>query len=101
MPRTHRARGEPRPHPSLRLRRGSRGLPRGDARRLQQFRANFRRHAYATSRLLANLGAEARTPLLEHLARPVASPAKDKRWLNGLYLDVPEEWDDPYRFFRW
>ena len=23
------------------------------------------------------------------------------RWLEGLYLDVPEEWDDPYRFFRW
>ena len=42
-----------------------------------------------------------RTPLLEHLARPVASPAVDKRWLRGLYLDVPEEWDDPYRFFRW
>lgn len=76
-------------------------VPWGDARRLQQFRANFRRHAYATSRLLANLGAEARTPLLEHLARPVASPAVDKRWLRGLYLDVPEEWDDPYRFFRW
>ena len=25
----------------------------------------------------------------------------DKRWLNGLYLDQPEEMDDPYRFFRW
>jgi len=25
----------------------------------------------------------------------------EKRWLEGLYLDVPEEWDDPYRFFRW
>ena len=23
------------------------------------------------------------------------------RWLEGLYLDVPEAWDDPYRFFRW
>lgn len=23
------------------------------------------------------------------------------RWLNGLYLDKPQEWDDPYRFFRW
>jgi hypothetical protein len=23
------------------------------------------------------------------------------RWLHGLYLDVTEEWDDPYRFFRW
>jgi len=24
-----------------------------------------------------------------------------KRWLTGLYLEQPEEWDDPYRFFRW
>ncbi|MBN1672985.1 MAG: hypothetical protein JXR37_18210 [Kiritimatiellae bacterium] len=23
------------------------------------------------------------------------------RWAKGLYLDTPEEWDDPYRFFRW
>ena len=23
------------------------------------------------------------------------------RWREGFYLDVPEEWDDPYRFFRW
>ncbi|WP_347243931.1 carbohydrate binding domain-containing protein, partial [Thermogutta sp.] len=23
------------------------------------------------------------------------------RWLHGLYLDRPQEWDDPYRFFRW
>ncbi len=31
---------------------------------------------------------------------PIASPTEG-RWLEGLYLDVPEEWDDPYRFFRW
>jgi hypothetical protein len=23
------------------------------------------------------------------------------RWLTGLYLDQPAEWDDPYRSFRW
>jgi len=23
------------------------------------------------------------------------------RWSQGLYLDQPEAWDDPYRFFRW
>jgi hypothetical protein len=23
------------------------------------------------------------------------------RWLDGLYLDQPDESDDPYRFFRW
>lgn len=31
---------------------------------------------------------------------PVADPAAG-RWLEGLYLDQPQEWDDPYRFFRW
>jgi hypothetical protein len=25
----------------------------------------------------------------------------DKRWLEGLYLDQPAEWDNPYRSFRW
>jgi hypothetical protein len=32
---------------------------------------------------------------------PVAPPSADGRWRQGLYLDQPEEWDDPYRFFRW
>jgi len=31
---------------------------------------------------------------------PIAPPSKG-RWLTGLYLDRPVEWDDPYRFFRW
>ena len=31
---------------------------------------------------------------------PILDPTEG-RWLEGLYLDVPEEWDDPYRFFRW
>ncbi len=31
---------------------------------------------------------------------PITNPTQG-RWLEGLYLDVPEEWDDPYRFFRW
>ncbi|MFV2069391.1 MAG: carbohydrate binding domain-containing protein, partial [Pirellulales bacterium] len=28
-------------------------------------------------------------------------PPSQGRWLTGLYLDEPQEWDDPYRFFRW
>jgi beta-galactosidase/beta-glucuronidase len=28
-------------------------------------------------------------------------PPTEGRWLQGLYLDQPEAWDDPYRFFRW
>ena len=31
---------------------------------------------------------------------PIADPTQG-RWLKGLYADAPEEWDDPYRFFRW
>ena len=31
---------------------------------------------------------------------PISDPAEG-RWLEGFYLDVPQEWDDPYRFFRW
>ena len=32
---------------------------------------------------------------------PVAPPSAEGRWSQGLYLDQPEDWDDPYRFFRW
>ena len=33
--------------------------------------------------------------------QPAFAIMDEKRWLDGLYLDAPEEWDDPYRFFRW
>jgi len=59
----------------------------------------FRKLSYCTTRLLANMGAGGRTPLLAHVSRPVDEG--ETRWLDGLYLDVPEEWDCPYRFFRW
>jgi len=59
----------------------------------------FRRVCCLTARLLANMGAAGRTPLLSHVSQPAGE--NEKRWLNGLYLDAPEEWDDPYRFFRW
>jgi len=59
----------------------------------------FRKVSYCTTRLLANMGAAGETRLLEHVARPVGEG--EQRWLDGLYLDVPETWDDPYRFFRW
>ncbi|MCY2992124.1 MAG: hypothetical protein NTY19_30225 [Planctomycetota bacterium] len=32
---------------------------------------------------------------------PVAPPVMEGRWSQGLYLDQPDAWDDPYRFFRW
>jgi hypothetical protein len=59
----------------------------------------FRRSSYLVTRLAANLGAAGSTPILARLRAPVEKA--EKRWLDGLYLDVPEEWDDPYRFFRW
>jgi hypothetical protein len=62
-------------------------------------RKTFRRASFLVARLLANLGAAGRTPLLERFGSP-AGPA-ERRWLEGFYLDEPEEWDDPYRFFRW
>jgi hypothetical protein len=61
----------------------------------------FRRASFLVSRLLANLGVSGATPILERMHVPVAAGGTDKRWLDGLYLDTPEENDDPYRFFGW
>jgi hypothetical protein len=41
------------------------------------------------------------TPLLTRFSSPVVANRAEQRWLEGFYLDVPEEWDDPYRFLRW
>jgi len=60
----------------------------------------FRRTSFLVTRLLANLGVSGETPLLTRLSTPVKSN-EPARWLAGLYIDEPEEWDDPYRFFRW
>ncbi len=55
------------------------------------------RRAFAmASRLLANLGAAADSPLPERFARPV-----DRAWLQSYYLDEPVADDDPYRYYRW
>ena len=61
----------------------------------------FRRAAYLVTRLAANMGAAGTTPLLARFGSPVQASRSEERWLEGLYLDAPEEWDDPYRFFRW
>jgi len=60
-----------------------------------------RRVSFLVSRLLANMGVAGSTPLLERFHSPVDASKAEKRWLDGLYMDVPEGWDDPYRFFRW
>jgi hypothetical protein len=64
-------------------------------------RRTFRRTSCLLSRLAANVGASATAPLLTRFHSPVDPNATERRWLIGLYLDTPEEWDDPYRFFRW
>jgi hypothetical protein len=61
----------------------------------------FRRSTFLVTRLAANMGVGFQTPLVERFHSPPDNTTEDKRWLSGLYLDRPEEWDDPYRFFRW
>lgn len=61
----------------------------------------FRRWSFLLSRILGNMGVESSTPLLERFSKPLDAGTEEKRWLSGLYLDEPEEYDDPYRFFRW
>ena len=60
-----------------------------------------RRVSFLVSRLLANLGVAGSTPLLFRFSQPLDGAEPDPRWAEGFYLDQPEEWDDPYRFFRW
>jgi hypothetical protein len=64
-------------------------------------RRTYRRASFALARLLANMGVAAPTPALERFHLPVTAAKVEKRWLNAFYLDQPEEWDDPYRFFNW
>jgi hypothetical protein len=72
-----------------------------DYKKLYNLKRTFRRTSYLLTRLLANMGVTGETPLLERFGSPVDASKAEKRWLEGLYMDVPEEWDDPYRFFRW
>ena len=72
-----------------------------DAARQSNLKRTFRRTSFVVTRLLANLGAASTTPVLARFNTPVSVTKSEQRWLNGLYLDPPEEWDDPYRFFRW
>jgi NAD(P)-dependent dehydrogenase (short-subunit alcohol dehydrogenase family) len=58
------------------------------------------REALGQVDVLANLGVRGETPLLARWSAPV-TPGEPGRWLEGFYPDRPEEWDDPYRFFRW
>lgn len=72
-----------------------------DPNKQSNLKRTFRRVSFTVTRLLANLGVSSASPILERFHRPVNPAQEEKRWLDGLYLDQPEEWDDPYRFFRW
>jgi hypothetical protein len=69
--------------------------------RHSNLRRTHRRASFLVSRLLANMGAAGAAPVLDRFHRPVDAAKPEKRWQTGFYLDQPEEWDDPYRFFRW
>jgi hypothetical protein len=72
-----------------------------DGSKQSNLKRTHRRVSFLVSRLLGNMGVAASPPLLDRFHRPVEGATPEKRWLDGLYLDQPEEWDDPYRFFRW
>ncbi|MBN1672989.1 MAG: hypothetical protein JXR37_18230 [Kiritimatiellae bacterium] len=59
----------------------------------------FRTASVLIARLLGNMGVGGATPVLARLTR--GSGDDRQPWLTGLYLDKPEEMDDPYRFFGW
>ena len=61
----------------------------------------YRRASFVVARLLAGMGVAGATPVLTRFSSPVDAARPEKRWLDSLYLDQPEEMDDPYRFFRW
>ena len=65
----------------------------------QSFKRTFRRTAFTLSRILGNMNIDMQTPLPGRFHGQVGK--NEQRWLDGLYLDKPVEWDDPYRFFRW
>jgi hypothetical protein len=72
-----------------------------EATNQMNLKRTHRRVSFLLSRLLSNLGVAGSTPLLDRFHRPVDPAHPERRWLEGFYLDQPEEWDDPYRFFRW
>jgi hypothetical protein len=72
-----------------------------DPRRSMNLKRTFRRASCLVTRLAANMGAAGATPLLARFRNPVTAGREEKRWSDGLYLDAADEWDDPYRFFRW
>jgi hypothetical protein len=72
-----------------------------DYQKYYNVKRTFRRTAFLVTRVLANMGCEGATPLIERFAAPVTAAEGEGRWLKGFYLEQPEEQDDPYRTFGW
>ena len=72
-----------------------------DYSRQYNLKRTYRRSSFLVTRLLANMGVGGGTPILARFHNPVDDAKAERRWADGLYLDQPQEWDDPYRFFRW
>jgi beta-galactosidase len=72
-----------------------------DPTKQPNLKRTHRRASFVTTRLLANLGVATAAPVLARFNTPEDPAKSEKRWRDGFYLDQPEEWDDPYRFFRW
>jgi len=72
-----------------------------DYKQQYNLKRTYRRASFLVTRLLADMGVAGSGPLLARFHSPVDTAKLEKRWLDGLYLDAPEEMDDPYRFFRW
>ena len=51
------------------------------------------------NRILGNMGVRGETPVIGRFSQPPVE--EEKRYLTGLYLDQPSEFDDPYRYFNW
>ena len=61
----------------------------------------YRRVAFTLDRIISNMGINESNPLISNFHSPLRQGENDQRWLNSYYLDQPQEWDDPYRHFRW
>jgi beta-galactosidase len=72
-----------------------------DLKKQSNLKRTYRRASFLVTRLLANMGVAGSTPILARFHTPVELAKPERRWMDGLYVDEPEEWDDPYRFFRW
>jgi beta-galactosidase len=72
-----------------------------DPNKQSNLKRTFRRSSFALARVLGNMGVAGSSPILARFNTPVSAARSEQRWQDGLYLDQPEEWDDPYRFFRW